>query len=64
MQMIHLLDLIIFLLLLGLIGKIFKDNIEAGAAVMLIYIVIYVWIFVFPIDLNWVDILDNVIITW
>ena len=60
----HILDLFMFFILLGIIGKIYKDNIEAGVVVAGIYTVLYVWIFVFPIDLNWVDIFNNITITW
>ena len=60
----HILDLFMFFIFLGIIGKLFEHKIELGVVVAGIYTVLYVWIFVFPIDLNWVDIFNNITITW
>lgn len=60
----HILDLLMFIAFTWIIAKLFEDDIEAGAVVMVIYIVLYVWVFVFPIDLNWIDIFNNITITW
>lgn len=58
----HILDLIMFLVFLLLIVKLFKDDIDTGANVMIVYIFLYLIVFVFPLDYNWIEIFSK--ITW